>query len=176
MDIIARRLTFGGAPGPYEWGGIAEPICDLAMRILHDPAWDPKNFHAPNPDLAPPPVILDDSIPFGIGKQLIMNVHVDPRGITDIYIGDTTGLTVDIEGSDNITCLERATLLAIHATAWPKHNNEPIPREDTATRNKLLAEAMLEETKKILGWVFDFRRLTISLPDNKCIAWSEAIQ
>ena len=42
--------------------------------------------------------------------------------------------------------------------------------------NKLLAEAMLEETKTILGWVFDFRWLTISLPYNKCIAWSEAIQ
>ena len=43
-------------------------------------------------------------------------------------------------------------------------------------KNKLPAEAMLKETKTILGWVFDFRRITISLPDNKCIAWSEAIQ
>ena len=123
MYIIARRLTFGGAPGPYEWGGIAEPICDLAMRILHDPTWYPKTLHAPNPYLVPPPVILDDSIPLGIGKQLIVNVPIDPRGFTDIYIDDTTGLTVDMEGSDNITRLEQATLLAIHSTARPKHKN-----------------------------------------------------
>ena len=45
-----------------------------------------------------------------------------------------------------------------------------------AAKNKLLAEAILEETKTILGWDFDFRRLTISLPENKCIAWSKALQ
>ena len=119
---------------------------------------------------------MDDSITFGIGKQLIVNVPVDPRGVTDNYINDTTGRTVDTEGSENITRLKRSNILEIHATSRPKHKNEPIPREEMAASNKLLVEAMLEETKTILGWVFDFRRLTISPPDNKCIAWSEAIQ
>jgi hypothetical protein len=39
-------------------------------------------------------------------------------------------------------------------------------------RDKLLAEAGLSETKVILGWVFDFRKLQISLPKNKFIAWT----
>ena len=68
LAIIVPRLTFEGAPGPYEWGGIAEPICDLAMRILHDPIWDPKTLHSTNPELVPPPLLFNDSIPFRIGR------------------------------------------------------------------------------------------------------------
>jgi hypothetical protein len=42
-------------------------------------------------------------------------------------------------------------------------------------RNKLAAKAGLEEEKIILGWHFDFRRLIISLPSNKFIAWMDSI-
>lgn len=33
LAIIALRLTFGGTPGPYEWGAISEPICDLVNAL-----------------------------------------------------------------------------------------------------------------------------------------------
>ena len=42
-------------------------------------------------------------------------------------------------------------------------------------RNKLAAEAGLKEEKFILGWLFDFHRLIISLPISKCIAWTDSI-
>jgi hypothetical protein len=42
-------------------------------------------------------------------------------------------------------------------------------------RDKLKAEAGLSEKKMILGWSFDFRRLLISLPKNKFIAWTSTI-
>ncbi len=42
-------------------------------------------------------------------------------------------------------------------------------------RDKLKAEAGLSKTKMILGWLFDFRRLLISLPENKFIAWTMTI-
>ena len=42
-------------------------------------------------------------------------------------------------------------------------------------RNKLFAEAGLEEMKMILGWLIDFRCLIISLPSNKFIAWTDSI-
>ena len=45
-----------------------------------------------------------------------------------------------------------------------------------AALNKLIAEAGLEETKMILGWFFNFRKLLISLPENKHVAWSEGIK
>ena len=175
LAIVALRLTFGGAPGPYEWGVISESVCDLAMAILQDDDWDPMTTHAPNPELVPRRRILGNEIPFAEGKQLIVDVPVDPKGMVDVYIDDTIGLTVDIPGSDHVTRLERATLLAIHIIARQKHLSEPIPREEMAALAKLLAEAGAEETKTILGWNFDFRQLLVSLPENKFIAWSEAI-
>jgi hypothetical protein len=39
-------------------------------------------------------------------------------------------------------------------------------------RDKLLAEAGLSETKVILGWLFDLRKLQKSLLENKFIAWT----
>ncbi len=39
-------------------------------------------------------------------------------------------------------------------------------------RDKLFAEAGLTEIKMILGWEFNFRRLKVSLPENKFIAWT----
>jgi hypothetical protein len=38
----------------------------------------------------------------------------------------------------------------------------------------MLAEACAEEVKINLGWLYDLRRLKVSLPENKAIAWSEA--
>ncbi len=42
-------------------------------------------------------------------------------------------------------------------------------------RDKLKAEAGLSETKMIIGRLFDFQRLLISLPENKFIAWMTTI-
>jgi hypothetical protein len=43
------------------------------------------------------------------------------------------------------------------------------------TRNKLETEALLEELKVILGWLINFCQLLVHLPENKFVAWSEAI-
>ncbi len=43
-------------------------------------------------------------------------------------------------------------------------------------RNKLESKALLEETKTILCWLTNFRRLLIILPDNKLTAWITAIE
>jgi hypothetical protein len=43
-------------------------------------------------------------------------------------------------------------------------------------RNKLKSEALLKEQKIILGWLIDFRQLLIHLPENKYVAWTEAIK
>ncbi len=44
-----------------------------------------------------------------------------------------------------------------------------------AARHKLIAEGLLEESKMILGWKWDFWRLTISLPPNEFTAWTNNI-
>jgi len=174
LALMALRLTFGGSPGPYEWSVISETICDLAIAILHDDEWDLSAIDPPGLDLVPSTLLLDDSIPFGNGRQLVVDIPVDPRGTADVYIDDTIGLAVELSGSMNSERLRRAILLAIHTAARSRHPDEPIPREEMAAIQKLLAEARCEEIKIVLGWLLNFRLLRISLPDNKFQAWSTA--
>jgi hypothetical protein len=96
--------------------------------------------------------------------------------MNDIYIDDLVSLTVEVEGSDNLIQCNRAPLLMFDTCSQPLDNNKPIPRETMEARNKLESKALLEETKTILGWLIDFRRLLIILPDNKFTAWTTAIE
>ena len=95
---------------------------------MKDKNWDPSQLRAPDGFHVPPPKILDESIPFLVGKEIIVDVPVDAKGIADIYIDDTIALMVDVENSNNIQRLEQSTLLAIHYAARDKHVNEPITR------------------------------------------------
>jgi hypothetical protein len=173
LALLMLRLTFGGAPCPSEWGAIAESICDLANAILLNDEWNHVSLQSPAQYLVPNKIILDDNIPFGIGRDLVVDIPVNPRGTIDLYINDYCGLTVDI--GDNAIRLKRAPLLALGSTAREVATTEPLPRDDIEARNKLVAEAGLTEIKTFLGWLIDFRRMTIALPDNKFKAYSLAI-
>ena len=84
LAIVALRLTFGGAPGPYEWGVLSECTCDLSIAIMQDAGWDPTSLCALNVHLVPVSLFLDDSIPFAEGKDLIIDVPVDATGTADV--------------------------------------------------------------------------------------------
>jgi hypothetical protein len=60
---------------------------------------------------------MDDDVPFGIGKELIVDINMNPRGIHNIYIDDIISLMGDIPGTNNLARCAVAGLLAIHATA-----------------------------------------------------------
>lgn len=64
---------------------------------------------------------------------------------------------------------------AIDSVACTKQQSEPLPWEEMEAWNKLEAKATAEETNMILGWLWDFRQLLVSLPTNKFIAWSKDI-
>ena len=117
----------------------------MSIAIIQDAGWDPTSLSAPHDNLVPPPIFLDDSIPFAEGKYLIIDVPVDARGTSDVYIDDTISLTVDAEDSNNVQRIEQATLLSIHCSARVNHNDETIPREEMAALAKRLAEASAEE-------------------------------
>ena len=63
---------------------------------MHNDKWNPYKLHGKNHYLIPPPELLDDSIPFAEGLELIVDIAVDPRGTTDAYIDDLISLTVDV--------------------------------------------------------------------------------
>jgi hypothetical protein len=83
---------------------------------------------------------------------------------------------VDLEGTDNLVQCDHTPLLAFNTCSRPLHENEPIPRETMEARNELKSKALLEEQKIILGWLINFCRLLIRLPQKKFVAWSEAIR
>jgi hypothetical protein len=88
-------------------------ICNLTTAILHNDTWDPSCLHGQNQHLVPPPIVLDKSIPLGIGQKLIVDIPDNPRGTNNIYINDLISLTVEIEGTDNLVQCNHAPLLAI---------------------------------------------------------------
>jgi hypothetical protein len=154
------------------WGIFSETICDLANTIMHSNHWDPFELLALNQSLVPPRILLDCDIPFGEGAKLIVNNPINPRGLHNLYIDDIISLTIDIPRTNHIAHGQANTLLAIETTAQPNHPNEPVPREGMDARDKLFAKAGLTKLKMILGWEFVFRRLRISLPENKFITWT----
>jgi hypothetical protein len=169
--LMMLWLSFWGKPCPLEWGAISVSICNLAMAILHSVDWDPSKMYAPNQHLVSEKTALDDNIPFGQGKELIVDIPTDPHKMHDIYIDNIICLTLNILETDHVAQGQAAALLAIGTTACPNHPSKPIPQEGMDKSNKLLAEAGLSETKVILGLLFDFRKLQISLPKNKFITW-----
>ena len=86
-------------------------------------------LHSRIQHLIPEPITLDDNIPFGEGRELIVNIQVDPRGTNDVYVDDIIPLTVGQPGTDNTARCASAALLAIHATTRESHQDDPSPQE-----------------------------------------------
>jgi hypothetical protein len=150
-------------------------ICNLTTAILHNNAWDPSYLHGQNQRLVLLPIVLNKSIPLRIGRELIVDIQVHPRGTNDIYIDSLISLMVEIKGTDNLVGCNHAPLLAIDTCVQPIHQHEPIPQE-VMEAHKLASEAPLKERKTILGWLINFRQLLIVLPDNKYKVWTTAIK
>jgi hypothetical protein len=170
IAILSLRLTFGGAPCPVKWCNMAKPATDLANAILRHPDWDPNKLYKELSDMVPKRVDLPDDIPFGEGKELVIDLPVDGEGMAECYIDDILSLSLDLPFTNNVLKGERAVLLTIQTIARALTKNEPIPRETMAAMAKLFAEAGMEETKIMLGWLLNLRTLIISLPDNKAKA------
>jgi hypothetical protein len=75
-----------------------------------------------------------------MGRELIVDVPVNPRSYVDVYIDTTTKLTIDLPGTCNTDRFEVATPLAIEVAAWPNDINKPIPWEPMVAQEKLKAE------------------------------------
>ena len=175
-DLVAcsLRLTFGGAPNATEFGKLSETTADLCNDILRCEAWNPSILTASFQHQIPPPKSLPESTPYAQSLPTIVDIPNDDYGKADIYIDDLTTVTVDIGA--NVTRAHHAPALAVDLLTRPQSTNEPLPRSPMVAANKCEAESALEEVKLITGWIFNTRTLTIELPSNKRIAWSNSIK
>ena len=178
--LIALRQTFGGAPCPYQWGCISEPIADLANALLELEDWNPVNLCSPFENMIPEDKVLDDDIPFTPALPLVVDIPIGNGAKTDIYIDDNVCIVVDNpEDDENETRKQRARAavpLAIHIATRPLSKNEPIPRKEILAQNKLKAEAGLAELQTVFGWDLHLRSLTVQLPTNKAKIWLASIR
>jgi hypothetical protein len=99
---------------------------------------------------------LDNDTPFAKGAELIVNIPISPHGTLDLYMDNIINLMVNIPRADHVARGQVAALLAINICTWPNHPEETIPCKSMDTRDKLMAEAGITETKMKLGWEFDF--------------------
>jgi hypothetical protein len=110
---LQSSLKFGGAPCPFKWGIISETLSDFANELLKCKDWDPGILHASVQKEIPAQEYLEDDVPFGKGQELIVNIPINHQGYADMYIDDTTGLTVNLPSTRNSDQLEAAIPLAI---------------------------------------------------------------
>jgi hypothetical protein len=155
------------------WGYISDTLADLCNAILQCKDWDHKSLYDPISNSVPPPNPLPDNIPFHESKELFVKLPVNDIGKVDIYIDDTIAITPDFP--DNTDRMIAAVPLAIRSLARPLDPNDEIPRNDIISIKKFKAEARLEETKLVLGWILNTRSLQISLPLDKHQKWSSDI-
>ena len=172
--LMALRLTFGGKPCPSEWSCISESVTDLANDILSCPDWDPEQTHAPDQAAFPRPRSLPDNIPFAQAKATIVAIPIEDDGKCDVYIDDMVTMGPDLPGL--LPRLSAAMPLSIHIFFRPLDKVEHLLRNLAISASKLQAEGRLEELKTLLGWLYNTRKLLISLPTNKFIAWSKDIR
>ena len=86
--LLPLRTTLGGAPGPSEWGCLAEPIINLANAILSCKDWDPNEIHSPIKNSIPQAKYLDETIPIAPARSIILDIPDNPQGKVDLYIND----------------------------------------------------------------------------------------
>ena len=171
--LAALRLTLGGKPCPSEWGCISKTVADLATDILHFNELDPFEIQAPVQPQMPHFKPLPQNVSFATAKSLFVEFPPEDKGNFDIYIDKTIGIAPVLPGIE--PRLQSCILLALHLVFRPISESKPIPRDEADAITKLIAEGGLEETKLIIGWLYDLRRLIIILPNSKYIAWIDSI-
>ena len=167
------RLTFGGTPCAYEFCVASELCTDLAQDILHASEWDPRVISSPHAAKIPDPILLADTIPFGVAKELDVQITANDKGCVDDFVDDGVVVVPDI--GDNRLRGAGALPLAIHLLCRPLAEDEPVKRDDPLSLSKLSEEGTLAEQFVLLGWKINLRLLIISLPRDKFLVWSQDI-
>jgi hypothetical protein len=171
--FVALRLTFGGSPNPPAWCAVSEMVSDLANEISQCDEWDHETLFSPAQTDTPKPVLLPASIPISpaVGSMSVMPPPIT-EGKVDVFIDDLINVFLDTE--INRRRQPHVVPLAVHVTTRPHTGDEqePIPRRPLISLPKLLAEGSPAELQVVLGWLLNTRKLIVSLPDDKFIAWS----
>ncbi|KAL3809165.1 hypothetical protein ACHAXA_004664 [Cyclostephanos tholiformis] len=125
---------------------------DFANILPYDrPAWTDK-IRIAQVDV-PACNYLNDDVPFATARELIVDIPVDPRGYADVYIDDTTGLTVDLPGTLNVDRLKAAIPLAIEVTATLASSSRGYSDQGFAWRWQIPDDLKFRATNNLLEFL-----------------------
>ena len=172
--IISLRLPFGGASCPADFCLFSDIIADSVNDLLACENWDENKVHSPFIKNVPACKVLDDLIPFGVARDLLVNFPLNDCGYCDVFIDDLITCAVNLER--NLQRMVAAPCTVIHAFAKNCPDKQGLPRDDLIALDKCAAEGSPSEIKICLGWLLNTRSLTISLPKHKYIAWTKELQ
>ena len=172
--LIPLRLPFGGSPCPSDFCVVSDVITDAINDLMGNPAWDPSQIHSSYVDKIPAAKLAPHDIPFAPGRPLCVQLPDNDDASADCFVDDIITSAVDV--ADNLQRITAAPCTVIHALAHTASADTHIQRNNMIADDKNEAEGAPEETKICLGWILDTRRLLVTLPDHKFIAWSAQTQ
>ena len=170
--IISLRMPFGGAPCPSEFALFTDIVTDTINDLLEDKNWNNKINFSDTYHHIPEPVYLNEKIPFAQAKKMCVKLPVEDNGKADVFLDDIISCVVDL--NDNLDRITKAPSTVIDAVARQGKSMD-VERDNMIEIDKAKAEGAAEEIKIVLGWTLETRRLLISLPKHKFIAWSSQI-
>lgn len=173
VAYIALRLAFGGSPNPACWCAFSETMTDMANELSCSD-FDPDEVSSPTvrQDHLIPREYKDETTSFARAIPPAFEVPTTLDSRKDCFIDDI--VCVFLSTKKNLKREGHTVPLAVHTLSRPHQGdgNEPIKRRPLLGREKLEAEGRPSETMVVLGWEVDTRRLVVSLPNDKFIAWS----
>jgi hypothetical protein len=169
VEQINYNLTFGGSTNPAAWRAMSEAQTDLANDILADKSWQIADFMNDEAIKHLPPIArLPDSLPFA--PALPMMVLPPPRafGQAEMFLDNGDCIVVDM--ANNVVRPQVGVKISIDTLGRPI-NQEVLPRDPLIEGTKTDELGNPNEIQLYLGWIHNYRALTVSLPADKCQAW-----
>ena len=150
---------------------LADIVTDTINDLLKDARWDSEITFCPKIHQVPGPKSLGN-IPFPQARTLSVQMPEEDQGKSDVFLDDIITCAVDI--GNNLDRITKAPITIIEAVA-NQGDTAGIKRDDMVEMEKAAIEGPAEEIKIVLGWKIDTRRLLVSLPEHKFIAWTTQI-
>ena len=151
---------------------MSDCIVDLAIALSQCPNWSPALMPSSYAHVLKKPVQLPDDVPFAQARPSLVQPPVPEAGTADGFMDDVSAANVVEDRNARADRLAQAVLLAMEVLGRPNSEFEPLLRDVLLSLEKAEAEGTPNELLIVLGWLLDTRRLRISLPEDKYIAWS----
>jgi hypothetical protein len=169
IAYLALRLAFGGSANPPAWCAFSEMVTDLSNKIALCDDFDPAKLASPdrtNPTFRE----LPDGLPIAEAREMAVPIPTTLNARFDCFIDDIIQVFLDIP--KNRRRQPAIAPLAVFATLRPHAgDDEPVPHRPLLLPSKVAAEGAPDEIQIVLGWEMNTRRLLISLPNDKFVAW-----